>query len=116
MSEVVVSISDGIELIIDESENLSTAERSMVLTSALIEQIGEGRTVIPSLFQGSLVLDVGYRVYRVYYQLRIKRVMDALSIYSDAISHIESNPHLYDQRLAKKAIETLRECFYRKLD
>lgn len=111
MSTRTINLGDDAELIIDEPSSLSSNERPLLVTSAIVQALSGSTSLSPSTKSGYLPITIGSTVYQIYYQLRVKRVMNALSAYSEVISHIKQNPHLYDRRLALKAIEVLRECY-----
>lgn len=110
MSTRTINLGNDAELIIEEPSSLSSSERPLLLTSAIMQALSGSTSLSPSTQSGYLPITIGSTVYQIYYQLRVKRVMNALSAYSEAISHIQQNPHLYDRRLASKAVEVLREC------
>lgn len=110
MNTRTINLGNDAELIIDEPSSLSSSERPLLLTSTIIQAFLGLTSLSQSTQSGYLPITIGSTVYRIYYQLRVKRVMNALSAYSEVISHIQQNPHLYDSRLASKAVEVLREC------
>jgi hypothetical protein len=110
MSTRTINLGNDAELIIEEPSSLSSSERPLLLTSAIVQALSGSTSLSPSTHSGYLPISIGSTVYQIYYQLRVKRVMNALSAYSEAISHIQQNPHLYEHRLAHKAVEVLREC------
>jgi hypothetical protein len=110
-----IYLGDDIEIYIDEPVEITAIDRPYLVTSVLAENTFDGSSLLPNLYAGSVPLTIGHRVYWFYYQLRVKRVLDALDVYSAAVKHIEQNGHLYDARLAYKAIEVLRQAFYRRL-
>lgn len=110
MSTRTINLGDDAELIIDEPSSLSSNERPLLVTSAIVQALSGSTSLSPSTQSGYLPITIASTVYQIYYQLRVKRVMNALSAYSEAISHIQQHPHLYDRRLALKAVEVLREC------
>ncbi len=111
METITIKLGQNVELIIDEPSTVSCNERPLLLTSAIVHTLSDVTNLNPSLKAGFFPLTIGSTVYRIYYQLRVKRLTNALALYSDVISHIQDNPHLYDQRLASKAIQVLRECY-----
>ena len=115
MGKTVIKLGDKAELIIDEPNVISTNDRAMVLITAIAQEFSGVTALNPSRHIGTLPVRIGATVYRVYYELKVKRVINALTAYSEAIAHIENNPHLYDARLSRKAIEVLRKCYSREL-
>lgn len=107
----VVNLGTDIELVIEEPNGLSSLNRALVVTSACVQEFGDGGLVFPSQRDGIFPITIAGRVYSIYYRIRVKRVINALTVYSETIKHIQNNPHLYDSRLATKAIEVLRSCF-----
>jgi hypothetical protein len=110
MSTRTINLGNDVELIIDEPSSLSSSERPLLLTSAIVQALSGSTSLSPSIHSGYLPISIGSTVYRIYYQLRVKRAMNALSAYSEAIIYIQQNPHLYDRRLTLKAVEVLQEC------
>ena len=115
MSTRTINLGNDADLIIDEPSSLSSSERPLLVTSAIVQALSGSTSLSPSTQSGYLPITIGSTVYQIYYQLRVKRVMNALSAYSEAIIHIQQNPHLYDWRLAHKAVEVLRECCRERL-
>ncbi|NET45491.1 hypothetical protein [Okeania sp. SIO2B3] len=110
MGTRTIDLGNGAELTIDEPNSLSSSERPLLVTSAIVQAISDSASLTPSTRSGFLPITIGYEVFRIYYQFRVRRVMNALTVYSEAINHIQKNPHLYDRRLATKAIQVLHEC------
>lgn len=110
MGTRTINLGNDAELIIEEPSSLSSSERPLLLTSVIVQALSGSTSLNQSTQSGYLPITIGSTVYQIYYQLRVKRVMNALSAYSEAISHIQQNSHLYDRRLAHKAVEVLREC------
>lgn len=115
MGKTVIRLGNKADLIIDEPNVISASNRAIVLTTAIAQEFSGVTALNPSRHTGTLPIKVGATVYRVYYELRVKRVINALTAYSEAIAHIENNPHLYDTRLSRKAIEVLRKCYSEEL-
>ena len=113
MSEQHIQISDDIEIYIDAPTEITQIERPYLMTTIVAHQ--SSRVLLADIYTGSIPLTIGYQFYRFNYTMRVKRIIDALDVYSQTIHHIEHNPQLYDSRLARKAIEVLRQCFYDKL-
>lgn len=111
----IIKLGNDAELIIDEPSSASSGERAIMLTSAIAQTFSNSTSLSPSTRTGSLPITIGSTVFRVYYEFRVKRVINALTAYSEAIIHIEQNPHLYDLRLANKALEVLRDCYRERL-
>jgi hypothetical protein len=107
----VIDLGADVELVIEEPDGLSSADRALAVTSACVREFGDGGLVFPCQRSGSFPVTIAGRIYSIYYQVRVKRVINALTVYSETIKHIQNNPHLYDSRLATKAIDVLRECF-----
>src|SRR5258706_13574709 len=99
MSNRGIYLGNDIEIFIDEPVEVSAIERPYFVTSILADHAFDGSTLLPSVYTGSIPLRIGYQVYRFYYEMRVKRVVDALDVYSEAIKHIEYNSGLYDARL-----------------
>ena len=116
MGKTVIKLSDQAQLILDEPAVVSSAERGLIVAEIITQEFSAARTRKPSIYTGSLPVRIGSRIYRIYYQFKVNQVMNALTAYSEAIRHIENNSHLYDRRLARKAIEVLRECYRTELD
>jgi hypothetical protein len=110
-----IKLGNDAELIIDEPNSASSSERAIIITSAIVQAFSNSTSLSASIRNGFLPIKIGTTVFRIYYELRVKRIITALTAYSEAISHIEQNPHLYDQRLARKAIEVLRQCYNDRL-
>lgn len=115
MPKRIIKLGDKADLIIEEPSSLPSANRALVVASAVLEGFKGSNVLRASSHSGSLPITIGYSVFKVYYRLRVKRVLSALEAYSEAIRHIENNFHLYDARLARKAIEVLKECHRREL-
>ncbi|MCL1468016.1 hypothetical protein [Argonema galeatum] len=115
MATITIKLGNEADLIIDEPNSASSGDRAIIVTSAIAQAFSDSTSLSPSTRTGFLPITIGSKVFRIYYELRVKRIMNALTAYSEAISHIEQNPHLYDQRLARKAIEVLRECYNDRL-
>lgn len=115
MGQTVIDLGDQAELVIDEPNSQCSQHRATVITIALLNEFGGATNLGPAQRSGSVSLTIGYSLYRIYYQLRVKRVLSALTAYSEAIRHIQENIYLYDYRLARKAIEVLRECHRKEL-
>jgi len=115
MGTRTISLGSGAELIIDEPNSLSPSERPLLITSAIVEALSNSGSLTPSTRSGFLPITIGYKVYSIYYQLKVRRITNVLTAYSEAINHIQHNPHLYDRRLATKAIQVLRECCKERL-
>ena len=116
MGQTVIRLSDQAELILDEPAAVSAVERALILAEIVTQEFSATRIKKPSTYTGSLPVRIGSHIYRIYYQFKVNRVMDALAAYSEAIRHIQHNPRLYDRRLARKAIEVLRECHRAELE
>lgn len=116
MTQAKISLSEDIELIIDEPDSVSSYERPLIVTSAIVQEFSSSLSINPSIRTGYLPITIGSRIYSIYYELRTRRVINALTAYSHAILHIRQNPHLYDRRLASKAIEVLIECYKENLN
>lgn len=110
MGRQTIILGQDAELIIDAPASVSDSSQSLVVAKAICQEFGGVTSLSPSTRTGSLSLRVGSSVYRVYYEFRVKRIMSALTAYSEAIRHIENNRYRYDQGLAEVAIETLRKC------
>lgn len=111
MTKRVIQLGQDAELIIDEPNYASSADRTAIVTSAILQEFSGLGYVNPAIQYGSLWLRIGAKFCRIEYELHVKRVLNALTAYSEAIDHIQSNPNLYDQRLAKKAVTVLRRCY-----
>lgn len=109
MRQRIIKLGNDVDLIIDEPASVSSTERTLVVASAIVQEFSGKGTLAPTNKEGNLPIRIGSTVYQVYYQLRVKRVLNALAVYSEAIRHIEENPNLYNPRLACKAIKVLRE-------
>lgn len=111
MNRVCISLGSDIDLTIHEPVNASASSRAMIVASA-IKQEFQGVSVLgPSTRVGYLALTLGSEVLRVYYEMQVKRVLNDLAAYSQAIRYIETHSQQYDRRLAVAAINRLRECF-----
>jgi hypothetical protein len=110
MGRVTISLGNSAELIIDEPSSASPSDRALVLTHAVARSFSKHPRRQFETIGGSLPLRIGHRLVEVYYQLKVKKALDALTAYSEAIKHIEDNMLGYDDRLARKAIEVLRQC------
>lgn len=115
MTNQGIYVGDDIEIFIDEPVEVTSIDRPYIVTSILTEHTSANSSLQPSLYSGSIPLQIGQKIYRFYYQMRVTRVLDALEVYSDAVRHIEDNSDLYDTRLARKAIQVLRAAFARQL-
>lgn len=115
MGQTIVRLGEGADLIIDEPSAVSPTDRALIVTQAVIQEFSGATVMTPSSRRGSLPIRIGHTVYQVYYHLRVKRIMNALTAYSEAIQHIESNSHLYDRRLSRTAIDALRACYRNEL-
>ncbi|MFB2972613.1 hypothetical protein ACE1CD_26945 [Aerosakkonema sp. BLCC-F183] len=115
MVKINIKLGNDAELIIDEPKSASSGDRAIIITSAIAQAFSDSTSLSPSTQTGFLPITIGSTVFRIYYELRVKRILNALTAYSEAIRHIQQNPHLYDQRLARKAIEVLRECYNDRL-
>lgn len=111
MDTITIKLGENVELIFDEPSTISSKERPLLLTSVIVHTLSDVTSLNPSIKTGIFPLTIGSTVYRIYYQLKVKQLTNALILYSEVISHIQENPHLYDQRLASKAIQVLRECY-----
>lgn len=116
MSDVHLTLGKDIELILHEPTQMRPEHRILAFTSALVQEVGDKKHLLATKSQGNIVITAGELIYRVYYQFRVQRAMNALDAYSNAIAHIRSNPHLYDSRLAEKAIQLLRILYRGELD
>jgi hypothetical protein len=116
MGQTVIKLGDHADLILDEPSAVSSTERALILTEIVTQEFSATGIRNPSVHTGSLPVQIGSTIYRIYYQLKVNRIMNALTAYSEAIRHIENNSHLYDRRLARKAIEVLRECYLSELE
>lgn len=116
MGQTVIRLGDNADLILEEPGAVSSADRALIVTEVIIQEFSLGYTRSPSVHSGSLPIRIGSTIYRIYYQLKVNRIMNALTAYSEAIRHIENNPYLYDRRLARKAIQVLRECYLNELE
>jgi hypothetical protein len=114
MSQLVINLGKDVELSVDTPSNVSPVDRTFLLTSIITERCLASPT-LSGLSTGNILFRIGTEVFRIRYQLKVNKVMKALSLYSEAIKYIESNPSLYDARLAHKAISTLREAFQNQL-
>lgn len=111
MAQQTISLDVGVDLIIDEPYNISSSNRAAIVTGALLNEFPNSSTsLLPSNKRGEFEFKVGDNIFTVFYQYKAKRVISALEAYSSAIRYIENNSHLFDQRLARKAIEVLRKC------
>lgn len=115
MVDKVLSLGNGAELILSEPDGLYSNHRSLVVAEVLLDVFSNQGSSLSKSKSGSVMLDLGYGVYRAYYQIKIKRVLTALDAYTGAIRHIEGNPHLYDARLATKAIAVLNQAYKNEL-
>lgn len=112
MAERTIPLADGVDLIIDEPSGTSSSDRAAMLASAIISEFGNSSvSLMPINKRGEFEFKVGYSIFRIYYQYKANRVLNALEAYNAAIRYIENNPHLFDQRLARKAIEVLKKCY-----
>lgn len=112
MPQHTVPLGVGIDLIIDEPYNVEPSNRAAIIASAVINEFNDGSaSVSPWNGAGAFDFKIGGSIFKIYYQYKTNRVINALEAYSGAIRYIESNPHLFDQRLSRKAIEVLKKCF-----
>lgn len=112
MTQRNISLGNNVELIIDEPNAISANERALVVTSAILNLVSQSNSSLyPSTISGYLPIEIGRQIYQVYYQFKVRRIINTLNIYNDAIVHIQNNRHLYHPHLANQAIETLRECY-----
>lgn len=110
MSRKTINLGNDVELTLDEPNELSYIDRPLLVTSAIVEAFSATTTLSRGTRTGFFPLKIGAKIYQVYYQIRVNRIINALTAYSEAINHIEKNPHLYDRRLARQAIAVLRDC------
>jgi hypothetical protein len=115
MGQTIIALGANAELIIEEPDLVPTSNRAVIITHAVAQAFQQSSCRQPGSIQGSVPIQIGQRLVRVYYELRIRRVLDALSAYSEAILHIKNNEDRYDRRLARKAIEVLRACYRAEL-
>ena len=112
MAQQTIPLADGIDLIITDPPGTSSTERAALVASAVISEFGNGATSFnPRNRNGQFEFKIGYSIFKVYYQYKTNRVINALEAYSAAIQYIENNMYLFDYRLAKKAISVLRKCY-----
>jgi len=116
MGQTVIRLGDQAELILDEPAAVSSTERALIVSEIVAREFSGTASRKPAIYTGSLPVRIGARIFRIYYQFKVKQVMNALTAYSEAIRHIENNPHLYDRRLARTAINVLRQCYRTELD
>lgn len=115
MGQTIIKLGDNVDLILDGPSAVSSVDLALIVTEVIVQEFSVGSIRSPSIYTGSLPVRIGSTIYRIYYQLKVNRIMNALTAYSEAIRHIENNPYLYDRRLARKAIEVLRECYLNEL-
>lgn len=112
MTQQTISLGDGVDLIIDEPYNVTPSNRAAIVVSAIVNEFNSSSvSQFPTNKRGEFEFKIGYSVFKIYYQYKANRVLNALEAYSAAIRYIESNPYLFDQRLSRKAIEVLRKCY-----
>ena len=116
MQKRVVRLGENCELIIDEPPEISSNVRSFVIVSILAEILSSSNAPFSTSETGNIILPLGLRIYQIYYEFKVQRIISNLELYNGAISHIAQNPDLYDQRLAKKAIDVLQKTFKENID
>jgi hypothetical protein len=116
MPHRTIPLADGVDLIIDEPQGTSPSDRAALVASAVINEFGNiSSSLAPINKRGDFEFKKGQSIFRIYYQYKANRVINALEAYSAAIDYIEGNSHLFDQRLSRKAIAVLRKCFKEEL-
>lgn len=113
MSQRTIPLADGVDLIIDEPNGMPSSSRATLVASTVINEFGNGTTSNFSSLnrQGEFEFEIGSSIFKIYYQYKAKRVLNALEAYSVAIRYIEININQFDYELAQKAIEVLRNCY-----
>jgi hypothetical protein len=111
MGKKTVYIDRDVELTFDEPAHTSSLDRTVIVASAVAQEFLSNSHIMPSTRSGSLSVTIAGKAYQIYYKFKVRKVLRAVEIYSSAISHIENNMYLYDQRLARKAIKVLRKAF-----
>lgn len=116
MTHRTIPLAHGVDLIIDEPQGTSTSDRAALVASAVINEFGNVSTSLTATNKrGEFEFKKGNSIFKIYYQYKANRVINALEAYSAAIKYIESNSHLFDERLSRKAIVVLRKCFNEEL-
>lgn len=111
MAQRTIPLADGVDLIIDEPSVASSSDQAALIASAVINEFGSGSNYLMHTKSGEFEFKIGYSIFRVYYQYKTNRVLSKLEAYSAAIQYIEKNIYQFDYRLARKAIEVLRQCY-----
>lgn len=116
MPHRTIPLAQGVDLIIDEPQGTSTSDRAALVASAVINEFGNASTSLAATNKrGEFEFKKGHSIFRIYYQYKANRVVNALEAYSAAINYIEGNSHLFDQRLSRKAIAVIRKCYKEEL-
>lgn len=115
MNDIVISLGDDAEIILNEPDESPQGLQALAIFSLLEKELANRGPGGSAARSGSLLISLGRQVYHYHYQLRMKRILSALALYSEAIEYIESHLESYDQRLAAAAIRVLRETYLRKL-
>ncbi|RMG34666.1 MAG: hypothetical protein D6732_10385 [Methanobacteriota archaeon] len=111
MTRRTISLADGVDLIIDEPSAAKPSDRAALIASAVINEFESGSNYLRANKSGEFKFKIGHSIFRIYYQYKVNRVLSKLEAYNAAIQYIENNMYQFDYRLARKAIDVLRQCF-----